>query len=161
MSANNDGRNDFDFLVGSWKVHHYRLSERLKGSTSWEEFHGTCANRRLLDGTGNIDENVMERESGRVDAVGFRLFEPKSRQWRIYWAVKEGGILDVPMVGGFKNGQGEFYAHEPHEGKMIYSRFIWSNITANTAHWEQAFSEDGGTTWEINWKMDFTRVSPG
>ncbi|WP_343520085.1 hypothetical protein [Sphingomonas sp.] len=37
--------------------------------------------------------------------------------------------------------------------------FRWSAITAASAHWEQAFSTDGGKTWESNWHMDFTRVS--
>jgi hypothetical protein len=161
MSNINDGRNDFDFWMGSWKGHHWRLKERLKGCTEWEEFEGTCVARKILDGTGNIDENVLHRESGPSIAIGLRLFEPKSQQWRIYWGVKEGGVLDTPMVGGFKDGRGEFYAHEPHEGRMIYSRFIWSDITPTSAKWEQAFSEDGGKTWETNWKMEFTRVAPG
>ena len=37
-------------------------------------------------------------------------------------------------------------------------RFVWSKITANSAHWEQAFSADGGATWETNWHMDFARA---
>jgi hypothetical protein len=38
-------------------------------------------------------------------------------------------------------------------------RFIWSGISETTAHWEQAFSIEGGQTWETNWVMDSTRVS--
>ena len=40
---------------------------------------------------------------------------------------------------------------------MILTRYIWSGITPNSAHWEQAFSTDGGKTWETNWMNDFTR----
>ena len=43
-------------------------------------------------------------------------------------------------------------------GKPIKVRFTWSRITASSAHWEQAFSPDGGTTWETNWRMDLARV---
>ena len=33
------------------------------------------------------------------------------------------------------------------------------NPTPGTAaRWEQAFSADGGATWEVNWVMEFTRV---
>jgi hypothetical protein len=33
-----------------------------------------------------------------------------------------------------------------------------SKITPNSAQWEQAFSEDGGKTWETNWIMELERV---
>ena len=32
MQKENDGRNDFDFLIGTWKVHHRALKQRLNGS---------------------------------------------------------------------------------------------------------------------------------
>ena len=38
----------------------------------------------------------------------------------------------------------------------IRVRFIWSGVTTPTPRWEQAFSDDGGETWETNWVMDFT-----
>jgi len=89
-----------------------------------------------------------------------RLFDPKTREWRLYWADSVAAQrLELPMVGQFKNGRGEFYAHEPFEGRMVYTRFIWSDITATTCHWEQAFSEDGGRTWETNWTMDSERIN--
>ena len=31
---------DFDFWMGSWKVHNRRLVGRLAGSDEWEEFEG-------------------------------------------------------------------------------------------------------------------------
>lgn len=155
-----DGRADFDFWMGSWKVHHRLLRERLKGSNSWEEFEGTSVARKILGGIGNFDENVMHRESGPVEGVTLRLYDPKSHEWRLYWAASLGGSLDVPMIGGFdqQNGRGEFYAHETHDGRHVYSRFIWSKITENSCQWEQALSPDGGKTWETNWMMEFTRV---
>ena len=68
------------------------------------------------------------------------------------------GILEVPMIGGFKHGLGEFYSQEVFEGRHIFSRFIWSEITTTSCKWEQAFSADGGQTWETNWVMDFKRA---
>jgi hypothetical protein len=153
-----DGRADFDFLIGRWHIHHRRLRERLKGSTSWEEFDSVSVARKILGGLGNIDETSMERASGILLGMTLRFFDPKSQQWSIYWADSANGFQLPPMIGGFKEGRGEFYAQEPFEGKHVFSRFIWSAITPTSCRWEQAFSADGGKTWETNWTMEFTRI---
>ncbi len=152
-----DGQSDFDFLIGTWSVHHTRLKERLKSSQSWEEFEGTCICKKILNGTGNFDENVIERASERIEAVTLRVFNMESHQWSLYWADSKHGILETPLIGSFNGNTGEFYSQELFEGKYIYNRFIWQTITKNSCKWEQAFSEDGGKTWETNWKMEFTR----
>ena len=153
-----DGRRDFDFFVGRWKIYNRRLRGRLNGSTDWEEFEGATIARPVLGGLGNLDECTMERASGQLKGMTVRLYNPESRQWSLYWADNvKSGILQTPMVGGFENGRGEFYGQEPFEGKQIFSRFIWSEITETSCRWEQAFSPDGGKTWETNWIMDFVR----
>ena len=158
MSTENDGRNDFDFLMGTWKVRHRMLKDRLKGSEEWIEFEGDTVARKILNGIGNLDDNLIQMKTGPVHAITLRLFNPASREWSIYWSTDRTGILDVPVIGGFKDGLGQFYSQEVFEGRHIYSRFIWSKITATACQWEQAFSEDGGKTWETNWVMEFERV---
>jgi hypothetical protein len=154
-----DPRTDFDFIIGSWKVHNRRLKQRLKGSDSWEEFEGRVVARKIWGGAANVDEYDAESPSGRIRGMTVRLYNPQSQQWSLYWGNHANGVLDTPMIGGFKDGRGEFYDQEMFEGRSIYVRFIWSNITANTARWEQAFSPDGGKTWETNWIMEFTRIN--
>jgi hypothetical protein len=158
MQPEDDGRNDFDFLIGTWKVFHRRLVERLKGSTDWEEFEGNTVDRKILNGLGNMDENILHRKTGPVHAISLRLFNPQSKEWSIHWSTDLTGMLDVPMIGGFKDGHGEFYSQEVYEGQHIYNRFIWSKIMVNSCQWEQAFSIDGGKTWETNWIMGFERL---
>ena len=152
-----DGRADFDFLHGEWTVRNQRLKERLTGCTEWEEFGATCQARAILGGLGNIDEFTMDRASGRVQAITVRLFNPASGEWSIYWSAGS-GWFDVPMVGSFDGPRGVFYAQEPFEGRHIFSRFIWTVRAASSCRWEQAYSADGGATWETNWTMDFTRL---
>jgi hypothetical protein len=158
MQTENDGRNDFDFLVGSWIMRHRRLKERLKDCKEWEAFDGTAVGKKLLNGLGHCDEVVMNRKTGPTHGYTLRLFDVNSKEWSIYWAAGTSGILDVPMVGKFKDGVGEFYSQEVFEGRHIFCRFIWSKTTANSAQWEQAFSIDGGKTWETNWVNTFERV---
>ena len=156
-TAQQDGRADFDFIVGRWNVHHRRLRELLKGATSWEEFEGTTMDRGLLGGLGNIGEATVNRVSGPRDFMSMRLFDPQSRQWSVYFANSLYGTLSVPMIGKFTHGRGEFYAHETFEEKPIVSRCIYADITATSCRWEQAFSADEERTWETNWIMELTR----
>jgi hypothetical protein len=65
----------------------------------------------------------------------------------------------VPTIGEFKDGRGEFYDQETFNGRAILVRFVISNISANACHFEQAFSADGGKTWEVNWIADDTHQS--
>jgi hypothetical protein len=64
----------------------------------------------------------------------------------------------APTVGGFKGGRGEFYSDETLDGRPIRVRFVISDITPTSVRFEQAFSGDGGKTWEVNWIATDTRV---
>ena len=115
-----------------------------------------CSARAILGGLGNMDEFTLEPPSGRVRAITVRLFNPASREWSIYWAAGT-GRFDVPMVGTFEGPRGEFFAQEVFEERHIFSRFIWTVLTPDSCRWEQAYSVDGGKTWETNWIMEFIR----
>ena len=155
-----DGRHDFDFEVGSWKAHVKVLSNRLSHSTDWEEFSGTAVTRTLpmFEGWNESELQVDSLTSGKHSALlGVRLYNPSTHQWAIYGANIKNGIFDPPMIGGFQNDRGEFYAQDTLEGRPIFVRFIWQIIDSTHAHLEQAFSDDGGKTWETNWIYDGER----
>lgn len=153
-------RRDFAWLVGSWNVRHHRLKGRLVNSTEWEDFNGTSQLWLTLDGLGTVDDNVLEIPSGTYRALGIRAFDPTTRQWAIWWLDgRSPANIDAPVRGGFENGVGEFVADDTLNGRPIRVRFRWSEITANSARWEQAFSPDAGASWEVNWVMHFTRAS--
>ena len=149
---------DWDFLVGRWNVRHRRLKARLANSTEWDEFGGICVNWPTLGGKGNVDDNLLELPGGTYRAMGIRALDEKAGQWLIWWLDTRYLTIDTPMRGGFKDGIGTFLADETFNGRQIKVRFRWSDITPNSAKWEQAFSPDGGATWESNWFMDFARV---
>jgi hypothetical protein len=150
---------DFDFFVGKWRVHHRRLKVRLAHCEDWLEFEGSCATQLVLGGLGNLDDNVLEVPGAPYRAVTLRSFDLKTNQWAIWWLDgRNPHVLDPPMVGGWENGVGQFYCDDVFEGRPIRARFLWSHSTAETCHWEQAFSIDGGETWETNWVSDFVRV---
>lgn len=115
MQAENDGRNDFDFLVGNFIMRHRRLKERLKGCTEWEDFDRSSTGKKNINGLGHTDEVVINRSTGYNYGYTVRLFNVNSRQWSIYWSAGASNVLDTPMIGGFKNGIGEFYSQEVFE----------------------------------------------
>jgi hypothetical protein len=159
-TQNLSGLHDFDFLFGEWRVHSRRLKERLTGSNDWEEFEGTIVSRRHMDGWANVDDTVFHTPLGIYRGVAPRAYDPDTGQWAIWWIDGRNpfGKLDPPVKGRFVKGVGTFYADDMLRGKPIKVRFTWSHITPNSARWEQAYSGDGGKTWEPNWLQRLERV---
>jgi hypothetical protein len=155
-----DGEHDFDFEVGSWKTHLRRLLHPLTGSTTWVEYDGTTVVRKVWNGRANLVELVADGPAGHFEGLSLRLYNPQSHQWSLNFANSRGGTIGVPTIGEFKNGRGEFYDQETLNGRAILVRFVVSDITADSCHFEQAFSDDGGKTWEVNWIANDTRVKP-
>jgi hypothetical protein len=154
-----DGRDDFDFLVGRWEVLHRRLRRRLVGDTNWEEFWGLCASRPLVGGLCNVDDNIIGLPDGSYRAATLRVFDPAIALWSIWWIDGRAARMDPPIHGRFQDGVGTFLGQDTLEsGAPILIRFTWSEITARGARWDQAFSADGGATWEPNWTMRFART---
>lgn len=153
-----DGQHDFDFEFGAWKIQLKRLVKPLTGSTSWLEYSGTSVVRKVWDGKANLGELEVSGATGRIQGLSLRTYNPQSQQWHIGWVNSGDGTMGPAMIGSFKNGRGEFFNQESFNGRAIFVRFIFSDITANSFHFEQAFSDDGGKTWEANWIANFTKV---
>ena len=153
-----DGQHDFYPLIGKWKYHLKRLLNPLTGSHTWIELEGTGVCYRVWDGRAQLDTIVVDGQGVHIEGLTLRTYNPQSHQWRLYWANSRSGIMDPPQVGEFKNGRGEFFAQDTINGKTILVRYAWTNMTTNSPHFEQSFSDDGGKTWEVNWITDQTRV---
>ena len=157
-AADGDGQHDFDFEIGTWHTHLKRLQHPLTGSTSWIEYDGTSVIRKVWDGRANLVELEVDGPTGHIEGLSLRLYNPQSHQWTLNFASSAGGTMSVPTVGEFKNGRGEFYDQEPFNGRAILVRNVFSDIAANSYRFEQAFSDDGGKTWELNWIAVDTRI---
>ena len=157
-----DGQHDFDFEIGTWKTHLRRRLRPLTGSQAWVEMDGTTVVRKVWNGRANLLELEVDGtsvgSSGHLEGLSLRLYDPKSHQWSLNFANREEGRIAQPTVGQFKNGRGEFFDQETLNGRAIFVRFVISDITPNSCHFEQAFSDDGGKTWELNWIADDKRT---
>lgn len=151
---------DFDFFLGSWKVSHRRLKVRLANNNDWEEFGGATECRPLLGGTANLNDSIVNRPGGSYRGLGLRAYDAKTSTWADwYLSTRNPTTIDVPGIGRFANGVGTFLSDDTHDGKLVKVRGLWSHITPNSLQWEQAFSPDGGKTWETNWVMRYTRIA--
>jgi hypothetical protein len=153
-----DGQHDFDFNIGTWKTQILRLQHPLTGSTTWVEYQGISIVRKVWNGRASLFELEADGPAGHIEGVGLRLYNSESRQWSLNWANSTDGVMTRPMIGEFKNRSGEFFNQETFNGRAIFVRNGFSNITPNSSRFEQAFSADGGKTWETNWIMTFTRT---
>jgi hypothetical protein len=153
-----DGQHDFDFEIGTWKTHLRRLVHPLTGSNTWVEYEGTTVVRKVWNGRANLVELEADGPAGHFEGLNLRLYNPQSHQWSLNFANSNGGSLSQPTIGEFKNGRGEFFDQETLNGRAIFVRFVISEITPNSCRFEQAFSDDGGKTWEVNWIATDTRV---
>jgi NIPSNAP protein len=151
-------KHDFDFLFGSWKIHNRYLKKRLQHSSEWIEFDARAETQPVLNGLGNVDRYLATRDGKQVEGVNLRLFDPATGDWSIHWAdtVLPGTLLP-PMIGRFTGDVGEFFGDEFVDGRRVRCRFLWTRTNPDSPRWEQAFSDDGGKTWETNWIMNFSR----
>ncbi|MDB5495859.1 MAG: hypothetical protein JWP86_3196 [Phenylobacterium sp.] len=151
------GPHDFDFELGDWNCHLLRRLHPLTGSDTWVEYDGTSIVRPWWGGKANIGELDLDGSAGHLEGMSIRVYNPATHQWGISYANAAQGQVGAAMVGGFQKGRGEFYNQDTLNDRAIFVRFIFSDITAKSFQLEQAFSDDGGKTWESNWIAKFTR----
>jgi len=156
--ARRDGSHDFDFEIGTWKTHLKRLLHPLTGSKEWGEYDGTTVVRKVWGGRANLVELTVHGAEGTFEGLNLRLYNPAAHQWSLNFARNDIGVLSQPTIGEFKNGRGEFYDQENLNGRAILVRFVITRVNPDECHFEQAFSDDGGKTWEVNWIATDTRV---
>ena len=151
------GQRDFDFDLGTWKTHSTRLLHPLTGSTTWVNMDGATVVKKVWGGKANLAEYKADGPAGHVELLSLRWFNPTTHEWNLDFATPNVGTLGVPGVGGFKDGRGDFYDYEDVNGRSVLVRFSIWKTSQDTAQSEQAFSEDGGKTWEVNWINKYTR----
>ncbi|MEJ0054362.1 MAG: hypothetical protein WDN75_01125 [Bacteroidota bacterium] len=151
-------KDDFNFLVGKWKMHHRKLEKRLENNNTWTEFDTDDENQRILNGIGDIDRLTATFDGQPFEGFTLRLFNPKTRLWSLYWVASDVGVLDPPVVGSFENNVGHFFTKDTFKGKKIIMMFRWDARNKEKPIWSQAFSPDNGKTWEWNWYNVSERV---
>lgn len=150
---------DFDFLQGKWKVHNKMLKNRLANSNEWVEFESELHLRKAINGLGNVENYYATFDNNPFEGMAVRLYNPKTRLWKVYWMDSNNGTMDEsPVTGSFENGIGKFYANDIFNNQKIRVLYQWNALNPEHPVWSQAFSTDNGKTWEWNWEMTLTKI---
>jgi hypothetical protein len=154
-----DGQPDFDWEIGTWTTNVRVLRNPLSGKPSeWAEYAGTSVVRPLLDGRANLVELSVAGPAGKIEGGSLRLYNPQARQWSLNFASLRNGMLTAPVYGGFDGrGRGVFTGQDMLDGRAILVRFVITIVSAKEARFVQAYSADGGASWEDNWIAVDTR----
>jgi len=152
-----DGQHDFDFNIGTWKIHSRLLLHPLTGSTDWVELNGTVHVRKVWNGRAQLEELETDGSIGHFEGLALYVYNPKAHQWSQSFVDSAAGELNQPRIGEFKNGRGELFGQQSSNGRTIFVRLVLSDITPNSHHLEQSYSDDGGKTWQPNFVATMTR----
>lgn len=153
-----DGQHDFDSHVGTWKTHLRRLQNPLSGAGTWVEYDGTSVVRKVWDGRANLVELEVDGPAGHIEGLSLRLYNPEAHQWSLNFSNSRSGTLSPPTIGSFQDGRGLFFNQDTLNGRAILVRFVVTPLSADAIRFEQAFSDDAGASWEVNWIATDTRV---
>lgn len=157
-AAADSHQHDFDFEWGTpWKAHLLRLRHRLAGSHDWIEYDGTLTIHKLWNGKGNISELEVGNATSHIEGGALHLYDPKAHQWSVTYVSSDADTLGVPAIGRFEHGRGVFHDRETDHGRPVIDRWYFTNISPHHFDFEQAFSADGGKTWETNLIIKYTR----
>ncbi len=148
---------DFDFIHGRWSVANRRLRVLGAGSDDWDEFPSTGRCEPRLDGLANVEQ--IDCPARGWTGMAVRSFDIPAREWVIYWISSQNGVLQPPVRGRFGPDGCTLEGPDFCNGRPVIARYIWSDITPDSARWTQRFSFDDGQSWETNWVMDFTRAA--
>ncbi len=157
FAAGVDGQHDFDWEVGSWDTKLQRLREPLSGKTEWLAYSGTSVIKPVMGQRANLVELDVRGTAGQISGVSLRLYQPASGQWTLHFANLANGLMTEPMTGAFKQGTGTFHGQDSVNGRLVLVRFLIIPVHKDQWRFEQAYSDDGGKTWETNWVAVDTR----
>jgi hypothetical protein len=138
----------FDFWLGDWTL----AWRNADGST------GTGRNRitKILDGTV-IEENFEALSGGPPPLLKGRSLSVLSNGvWRQSWVDNQGGFF---AFTGQVDGDRRIFITPLREraGKTIAQRMVFYAITRSTLTWDWESTTDGGQTWTLQWRIQYTR----
>ena len=144
-----DSSEYFNFWEGTWNATWPEGDQLGKGTNelTW------------IMGGKVLQENfqILEGQSKGFIGGSLSVFQPRTNTWRQAWADNQGGYFD--FIGAFDGDKRIFKTH-PREvnGQVIVQRMVFYEIQKDSFKWDWELSNDGGETWNLNWRINYTRA---
>jgi hypothetical protein len=131
----------FDFWVGQWDA-------------SWEGGKGINNISKILGGCV-VFEEFDATPSSPLIGKSFSVYNIRTGKWHQTWVDNSGGYLD--FSGNWQDDKMILSRSAEIKGVVTIQRMVWYNITDNKFDWNWEKSTDGGKTWTVSWKIQYTR----
>ena len=151
---------EFDFWIGDWDVENHN---RGAGSGEWSRT-GTAISRvyGVVRGCALVEHwrgEALGSPPLSIEGFSVRAFDPERDAWDLVllWPIRGPAPFGTPS-GRFSDGRGDFMNRVVNgRGDTVRTRLSFSKIRTDGLQWNNAFSLDGGVTWDSTWIMQFRR----
>jgi hypothetical protein len=133
----------FDFWLGEWDL------------TWGEDGRGHNSVRAKWDGCV-IEENFDGAPSMDFQGMSVSTYHPQTKQWQQTWVDSQGSYIH--LTGAFEDGKMVLINQPPASDGSVLFRMVFYNIEEDSFDWDWDRSEDGGSTWELRWRIHYQRA---
>lgn len=144
-----DSSEYFNFWEGKWNATWPEGDKQGKGTN---ELTWIMGGKVLQE-----DFHILEGQSKGFIGGSLSVYQPQTKTWRQAWADNQGGYID--LIGDFDGDKRIFKTH-PREvnGKTVVQRMVFYDIKKDSFMWDWELSNDGGETWNLSWRINYTRA---
>lgn len=154
IEPNTNNEELFDFWVGNWNV-------------TWDDGdnkigEGINIIEKELDGTV-LRENfhINEGKNKGFKGTSISVFNKQTGNWKQAWADNAGTYFSF-TADRDEAGNLVFITEKVKKDALtMVSRMVFKDIKANSFTWDWEGSTDGGKTWKLNWRINYSRMNEG
>jgi hypothetical protein len=155
-AAVRDGAHDFDFAIGNWRTEVTITPDPFNHPDQQSHMTGSKVARPLWNGKGLLEEIEAGQGADHWQGATLFLYDPKAGQWSQNYADADTGRMDaIPSIGGYRDGNIEFYSQEFIGGRAMLVRGTWRILSPDLHTYEIDRSIDGARSWHQSF---FVRV---
>lgn len=139
----------YDFWLGKWQA-------------KWVDSQGNAGEGTnhiyLITGEKVLHENfeIHKGVNAGYKGTSISVFNSSTKVWHQTWMDNQGGNI---IFTGEILGEKRIFktAMQEQNGQQIQSRMIFYNISDQSFSWDWERTTDGGKTWNLNWRIQYTR----
>lgn len=135
----------FDFWLGSWTARFQNNGKAVTGSNTVSTLFDGCVIVEQFDGA----------PGSPLKGLSHSVYDANAGRWKQTWVDNAGGYLD--FVGGWEGDRMVLTREAERNGKRFLQRMVWFDIRPRAFNWHWERSDDGGKTWQVNWRIEYER----